>query len=71
MEKAAASEKERDDTTVAVDETAVATPERANSSNGDGKDDVEKGIADQRDGLPAPIEIPDGGWKAWLTVLGA
>jgi hypothetical protein len=33
--------------------------------------DIEKAIKEQQDGLPAPIEIPDGGWLAWRTVFGA
>lgn len=36
-----------------------------------GNDDIEKQINQQRDGLPAPIEIPDGGFMAWATVVGA
>lgn len=52
----------------AVDErTAVHTPEPST--------DLEKQrqeiIEEQKDGLPAPIEIPDGGIMAWATVFGA
>ena len=72
MEKVVASDMEKGiNTTATVDEkTAVPTPERVESMNGKEKD-IEKAIAEQQDGLPALIEIPDGGWKAWLTVIGA
>jgi len=73
MEKVTTKERERDTeaTATADEQTAVPTPERADSINGKQDQDLEKAIAEQRDGLPAPIEIPDGGWKAWLTVIGA
>jgi MFS transporter, MCT family, solute carrier family 16 (monocarboxylic acid transporters), member 10 len=73
MEKGDSREKERNgETAETIDQrTAVATPERVNSVNESQDRDLEKAIAEQKDGLPAPIEIPDGGWKAWLTVVGA
>lgn len=52
------------------DATAVHTTELGQD---DIKPDLEnqKQVAEQQDGLPAPIEIPDGGWMAWATVIGA
>jgi hypothetical protein len=60
-----------------IDErTAVPTPSHSNRpSHGVDSEkrqaDIEKAIKEQQDGLPAPIEIPDGGTAAWLTVFGA
>ncbi|KIM24492.1 hypothetical protein M408DRAFT_331736 [Serendipita vermifera MAFF 305830] len=73
MEKISAKEKERHlETAETIDDrTAVPTPERVESVDEKQDRDIEKAVAEQKDGLPAPIEIPDGGWKAWLTVLGA
>jgi hypothetical protein len=47
-----------------IDErTAVQTPDLEKQR--------EEAIEEQKDGLPAPIEIPDGGIMAWGTVFGA
>ncbi|PVF96839.1 MFS general substrate transporter [Serendipita vermifera] len=60
-----------------VDEkTAVHTPSHSNRQSHAidseaRQTDIEKAIKEQQDGLPAPIEIPDGGRAAWLTVFGA
>jgi MFS transporter, MCT family, solute carrier family 16 (monocarboxylic acid transporters), member 10 len=53
------------------DRTVVATPERVDSRTEPKTIDLEKAIADQKDGLPAPVEFVEGGLKGWLTVLGA
>jgi hypothetical protein len=73
MEKGDSGAKEKDvEMAETIDErTAVPTPEQVDSVNEKQDRDLEQAIAEQKDGLPAPIEIPDGGWKAWLTVLGA
>ena len=73
MERQSSKEKDRDlEAAETIDErTAVPTPERVESVDEKREQDLEKAIAEQKDGLPAPIEIPDGGWKAWLTVFGA
>jgi hypothetical protein len=47
-----------------VDErTAVDTPDLEKQR--------QEAIEEQKDGLPAPIEIPDSGFMAWSTVFGA
>jgi len=49
-----------------IDErTAVHTPDL----NPDLEKQRQEIIEEQKDGLPAPIEIPDGGIKAWATYL--
>jgi hypothetical protein len=58
--------------TVATVDEHTAVPSIFDGEKGnETKDDIENQIKEQRDGLPAPIEIPDGGFKAWATVLGA
>ncbi|PVF96842.1 MFS general substrate transporter [Serendipita vermifera] len=55
-----------------IDErTAVHTPDHTKEIDEKRGLDIEKAIKEQQDGLPAPIEIPDGGWMAWRTVFGA
>jgi hypothetical protein len=45
-----------------IDErTAVPTPEQVDSVDEKRDRDLEKAIAEQKDGSPAPVEIPDGG----------
>jgi hypothetical protein len=51
--------------------TAVPTPARVDSLDQWEKTDIGKAIEAQKNALPASMEIPDGGWKAWLTVVGA
>jgi hypothetical protein len=51
--------------------TKEGTPTNQSQGGEGNKIDIEKAINEQRDGLPAPIEIPDGGWLAWRTVFGA
>ena len=53
------------------DKTAVGTPERVDSRDEKRALDIEKAIAEQQDGLPAPVVAPEGGLKGWLTVIGA
>jgi MFS transporter, MCT family, solute carrier family 16 (monocarboxylic acid transporters), member 10 len=53
------------------DRTVVATPERMDSPTEHKTIDLEKAIADQKNGLPGPVKFAEGGLKGWLTVLGA
>jgi hypothetical protein len=63
-----ASDKLGVDIAETIDErTAVHTPDVAS----DLEKQHQEAIEEQKDGLPAPIEIPDGGIMAWSTVFGA
>ncbi|KIM24493.1 hypothetical protein M408DRAFT_317476 [Serendipita vermifera MAFF 305830] len=53
------------------DGTIVATPEPADSIIGKQELDLENSIPQNAEDIKSPVKIPDGGWKAWLTVFGA
>lgn len=54
-------------------EDRTAVPSIIENEKNEKKGDVENQVVieEQKDGLPAPIEIPDGGVMAWATVTGA
>lgn len=51
--------------------TLVETLKRVDSFNGEHDLDIEKALAQQIGGTKTSIKILDGGWEAWLTVIGA
>lgn len=52
------------------DRTMAVAPKRVDSISGKQELDIEKAIPRPIADISAPVEIPDGGWTAWLTVVG-